>query len=61
MPTVKEGLTVEEAQKELAALEAKITADLQAFQTATGLVIHSVPVTENTAKTLVTARVKVLL
>lgn len=54
-------MTIAEAQAALAALEANITAQLQVFQQQTGLTIHSVPVTENTAARLVTAKVKVQL
>ena len=53
--------TIKQVQAKIAALEAKLTADLQAFQTDTGLTIHSVPISENSAKNLVTARVKVQL
>jgi hypothetical protein len=54
-------MTIAEAQALLATLEANITAQLHAFQQQTGLTIHSVPVTENSAGNLVTARVKVQL
>ena len=54
-------MTIIEAQALILALEANITAQLQAFQQQTGLTIHSVPVTENTAAKLVTAKVKVQL
>ncbi len=54
-------MTITEAQALIAALEANITAQLQAFQQQTGLTIHSVPVTENNANAnkAVTAKVKV--
>lgn len=54
-------MTIQEAQALITALEANITAQLQAFQASTGLTIHSVPVTENSAGKLVTAKVKVQL
>jgi len=54
-------MTIAEAQGLLAVLEANITTLLQAFQTTTGLAIHSVPVSENSAKNLVVAKVKVQL
>ena len=54
-------MTIAEAQALILALEDDITAQLQQFQTATGLTIHSVPVTENGGSKLVTAKVKVQL
>jgi hypothetical protein len=54
-------MTIEAAQALIAQLEENITALLQAFQTQTGLTIHSVPVTENSAAKLVIAKVKVQL
>ena len=54
-------MTITEAQALIAALEANITAQLQQFQAATGLTIHSVPVTENGNGKNVTAKVKVQL
>lgn len=54
-------MTVDEVRALIASLEANITTQLQAFQTSTGLTIHSVPLNENGAGKLVTARVKVQL
>lgn len=54
-------MTIAEVQALLLILEAQITGLLQAFQTQTGLIIHSVPVTENGAGKAVTAKVKVQL
>lgn len=54
-------MTITEAQAAVAALEANITAQLQQFQQTTGLIIHSVPVTENGNGKQVTAKVKVQL
>lgn len=54
-------MTIVEAQALVEALEANITAQLQAFQAQTGLMIHSVPVTENSSVKQVTAKVKVQL
>jgi hypothetical protein len=54
-------MTIQAAQALIAALEANITAQLQQFQTVTGLTIHSVPVTENGNGKSVSAKVKVQL
>jgi hypothetical protein len=54
-------MTIAQAQALIATLEQNITALLQAFQTQTGLTIHSVPVTENSGGKPVTATVKVQL
>lgn len=55
-------MTIEEVQALIGTLEANITDLLVAFQFATGLTIHSIPVTENGAgKPPVMARVKVQL
>ena len=54
-------MTIQQAQALIATLEASITGQLQAFQQQTGLVIHSVQVTENTSAKPVTAKVKVQL
>ena len=54
-------MTIDEVRAAIAALEAEITERLQAFQTLTGLTIHSVPVTENGPGKPVAARVKVQL
>lgn len=54
-------LTINEARVKIAALETVITAALQKFQAETGLVIHSVPISEWNKDTAVTVRVKVQL
>lgn len=54
-------MSIQEAQALIVALEANITAQLQAFQQQTGLTIHSVPVSEQINGKQVVAKVKVQL
>jgi hypothetical protein len=54
-------MTIAEAQALIATLEQSITGLLQAFQAQTGLIIHSVPVSENGNGKTVVATVKVQL
>lgn len=54
-------MTIDEARALLGPLEQKITELLQEFQAQTGLIVHSVPVSENNAANPATARVKVQL
>jgi hypothetical protein len=54
-------MTIQQAQALQAQLENNITALLQQFQQATGLKVHSVPVSEPNPNAPVTAKVKVLL
>jgi hypothetical protein len=62
-PSRTQGATMEisEAEKLAAQLGKDITVLLQAYEKATGLIVHSVPIAAATKSTPVTARVKVQL
>ena len=52
-------MTVQEVQAETAALAQRITQEVQAFESSTGCIIHSIPVIPATKTAPATVQVKV--